>query len=169
MKSVDKKDFAGVGVLVKTHGIKGEFKLSLNVPQEITEKEWVMLEIQAKPVPFFVESIRYSSPDEAIVKLRGVDSISEASEFLGFRMLLPKNMISNPEAFIDNHLLGYMLIDAVAGALGELHSLHEMPTQTLFETTFHGKQCLIPAVREFISFIDERKKEIHLRLPEGLL
>ena len=164
MKSIHRKDFIVVGVVEKAHGTKGELKFSFE--QKIQLKEWVFIEINEKPVPFFIQSV---SQNQTIIKLEGIDTPDEAERFVNSNILLPANQTKNRTRSVDVNVMGYLIIDETQGELGEVQEIEEMPQQILLHTTFRGKQLLIPAVDEFITEINDKKKVIYLSLPEGLI
>jgi len=163
MKSINRKDFIAVGSVSRTHGTRGELRLDLNSQTDFNE--WAFLEIQGKPVPFYIESVA-GTEDAPIIKLEGIDSMDEAAKLAGLAYLIPGK---ERKSKADASLIGYQLHDEEAGDLGLLEELVELPQQLFLKTTFNGKELLIPAVEDFIIDINKRKKIISLQLPEGLL
>lgn len=166
MKSIDKKDFIAAGVIEKAHGTKGELRLGLDT--NLPLKEWVFIEINKKPVPFFIE---HASQNEfqTIVKLEGIDDLQRASGLTGHQVLLLSKKGSKKRMSIDKTVEGFTLTDSFFGSLGKVEKVEESPGQVLFSTTYQDRELLIPAVEEFILKIDQKKKTIYLNLPEGLL
>lgn len=164
MKSIQRKDFIAAGTVEKTHGTKGELRLGLE--QATNLKEWVFLEIQGKPVPFFIQSI---SGDQSIVKLEGIDTPVQAARFTGMQLLVPARRGKRKTRANDLDVTGFMLVDATLGELGRVEEVEELPQQLLLRTTYEGRELLIPAVEEFIIGINEEEQRIDLELPEGLI
>ena len=81
IKSIARKDFIQAGSVDKTHGTKGELRISLTTDKSF--KEWAFLEIQGKPVPFYIQSLQPTFDDGALLKLRDINSVEKASEFVG--------------------------------------------------------------------------------------
>ena len=167
MKSIARKDFISVGVIEKTHGTQGEMRIQFNIRKPLTE--WAFLEIQGKPVPFYVESFQFTFEDEAMLKLRDVQSMEKAAQYVGYELLVPKGKQRKRDVYKEDEFVGYTLIDEQLGTIGVVEALEEYPNQLLFRTQYQNHEVLIPAVEAFIKDINEAEQTIHLQLPEGLL
>ena len=79
-----------LGHVIKTHGLKGEVNIFLDVdhPSEYQELGSVFVEINQKLVPFFIESIQLKG-NKALVKFEDVDSLEEAEELQSKRIYRP--------------------------------------------------------------------------------
>ncbi|MFY8191392.1 MAG: hypothetical protein ACOVK9_10530, partial [Bacteroidia bacterium] len=86
MKTIQREDFQEVGSAVKVHGTKGELKFVLT--QNFKIKEWAFLEFRGKPVPFYIEHTKAEFADEMIMKLRSIDSVEQASTYIGKPLLM---------------------------------------------------------------------------------
>lgn len=166
MKSIQRKDFVIAGVVEKAHGTKGELKFQLE--QKIKLKEWVFLEIQEKPVPFFIESIS-ENLYQPIIKLGDIDTVNEAENYTGLNVLVPMKQTKSRTRAVDLDIIGFELIDSKLGYIGKVDSIEEMPHQLMIKTIVNENEVLIPAVEEFITDIDEQTKTVHLKLPEGII
>ncbi len=166
MKSINRKDFIVAGVVEKIHGTKGGLRLSIE--QKIKIKEWVFIEINNKPVPFFIESIS-GNDDHRIVQLQDIENPKEAQRFVGNTILVPITKTSRKTKKVDLDIINFLLIDETHGELGKVEDVEELPQQLIIHTTFKGKELLIPAVDEFILEISAKKKTIYLSLPDGIL
>lgn len=167
MKSIARKDFIAVGSIDKTHGTKGELRITLTSDKPINE--WAFLEIQGKPVPFKVESFSPTFEDGAIIKLRGIDKMEQAEPFVGYIILLPKGKRRKGEVYTEDDFTGFSLVDEKLGEIGVVESIEEFPNQLLIKTTYNGNEVLIPAVEAFIAEINEETRTILLNLPDGLI
>jgi 16S rRNA processing protein RimM len=45
----------------------------------------------------------------------------------------------------------------------------DLPLQALLQIAFGEKELLVPLVDEIIVKVDRKKKELHIRAPEGLI
>jgi 16S rRNA processing protein RimM len=167
MKSIARKDFTAAGVIDKTHGTKGDMRITLDSDTPI--KEWAFLEIQGKPVPFYVEAIQHTFGDEAILKLQNVSSVEQASRYIGLTVLLPIGKRNKKKVYVEDDFTGYQLWDEKLGNIGVVEALEEFPNQLMISTTYNGAEVYIPAVEAFIEEVNEVTRTIHLNLPEGLL
>jgi 16S rRNA processing protein RimM len=167
MKSLQIKDFIVIGAVAKTHGTAGELRLDAN--QKLKQKEWVMIDFNQKPVPFFMEQCRELLPNEYLVKLRDYNTIEAVQDFVGRKIYYYTTKAIKSKKQIDESIIGYTLIDLEKGTIGQLEEMVKMPGQTLFQTTYKYTELLIPAVADFIDEINHEKQIIYLKLPEGLI
>lgn len=167
MKSIARKDFIAVGTIDKTHGTKGELRITLSSNKQF--KEWAFLEIQGKPVPFMVESLSPTFDNGALLKLTNINTIEQASQYVGYTLLLPKGKRNKGEVYNEDDFIGFTLIDEKLGKIGMVDAIEEYPNQLIIQTTYKGNEVLIPAVEAFIKEIDEAARVIYLNLPEGLV
>jgi 16S rRNA processing protein RimM len=167
MKSVARKDFIQAGTVDKTHGTKGELRITLTTDKPF--KEWAFLEIQGKPVPFYIESFQRTFDQEALIGFQGINSVEQASRYVGYTLLVPKGKRKKAEVYAEDDFTGFRLTDEKLGEIGTVEAIEEYPNQLLIRTTYKGSSVLIPAVEAFITSINEDEKLILLDLPEGLL
>ena len=55
------------------------------------------------------------------------------------------------------------------GNIGTLVKVMDLPRQSLLQIAFEDKEILVPLVDEVIMKVDRKKKELHIRAPEGLI
>ncbi len=171
MKVIRKEELVQIGFISKPHGFKGEliFAIETGEPEDYENLKFFFIELDGKPVPFFVEEIKARATD-IIVKLEDVNTEAEAKTLLGKSIFLDESEIDPVEDEIDwNSLIGYMVFDSNAGKLGVLESIEEYPQQLIGKCTINGKEVLFPINEDLIVSIDDEKQELHLDLPEGLL
>ena len=72
---------------------------------------------------------------------------------------------SEDDEYTWRHFTGWQVVDAVAGAIGEIEHVEDSTANTIF---FVGDK-LIPATEDFIERIDAKERTIYMILPEGLL
>jgi 16S rRNA processing protein RimM len=154
LKTINRKDFDVIGSVVKVHGNFGELKIQLNQKEKL--KEWAFLEIREKPVPFLLESFRHLTGNEYLIKLKNIDTVDKAADFIGYHLMMPLKKGAKRKQKVDDEI-------------GRVEELIEMPMQLLFRTTYNNKELLIPAVEPIIQWVDDETKEIGLDLPDGLL
>jgi 16S rRNA processing protein RimM len=167
LKTINRKDFDLVGSVLKTHGNFGAVKIQLLQKEKI--KEWAFLEIREKPIPFYIEDLKQTSPTEYILQLKGIDSVDKAIDLIGLGFLLPRKKGLRRQKEISGQLLGFEIIDIHLGTIGKVEEVLEMPMQILLKTTYKGNECLIPAIEPIIQGIDEEEEVIEVELPEGIL
>jgi len=168
---VRKEDCVYIGQLVKTHGIKGEIVLQnpQGITDQIFEKEWVMVNIDQQPVPFFLESIRELDEQSILVKLEDIDNNDQADTLRGMEVMLKSDKqnkktdkLTNPE-----NIHGFNVSDQNLGTLGVVTGFIDHPQNPLIEIN-HGK-ILIPLQADLIIEINPNEKQILFDLPGGLI
>ncbi|HPW25988.1 MAG TPA: hypothetical protein PLY31_02530 [Tenuifilaceae bacterium] len=162
-----------VGFIQRTHGVKGEIQISVAssagvLPEEL---ELVFLDIEGIPVPFFIQGIVAISDEILIVKFDEVDSVEEAAELVGLRVLLPCGCLSNDDGGVPfSSLVGYRLFSTKNEELGIITRYEEFAYNALFAVTAKsGKGLLIPAAENLISRIDDAERIVWMDIPQGLL
>jgi 16S rRNA processing protein RimM len=65
-------------------------------------------------------------------------------------------------------LVGFRLFDGELD-LGEILEVIEQPHQVLCRIDLEGKEALIPLHEETLRGIDQKKREVRVELPDGLL
>lgn len=155
------------GTVVKTHGTKGEVKISTDIKVKLTE--WAFLEIREKPVPFYIQHVNQTQPNEFLVTLQDVSTVEQAQELLSLSVLVPKTKGKRKASTNEFNLNGFMLIDVNVGEIGEVVGIEELPQQTMLVAHYKQQQIMIPLVEAFIHDVDEEKEIIYLSLPDGFL
>lgn len=159
-----------IGRLGKAHGVHGE--LTFHFDDDVfdrVEADYLVVEAEGILVPFFIEEYRFRSDSTALVKLEGVDSQERARELTNCDVFFPRHLAETDgdEPLTYAFLVGFTIVDAQTGdRVGVIDSVDESTLNILFCL---DDGTLIPAAEELIEVIDSERKEIALRLPEGLL
>lgn len=158
-----------IGKLGKTHGVSGEISFLLDDDVfDRTDADYLILDIDGILVPFFIDSYRFKTDSNALMKFDGIDTQERARELTGCDVYFPRVLFDDDDDSISwAELVGYSLIDNNSGkVIGEIASIDDTTINILFELTT-GK--LIPASEELITHIDTKKQQIYINLPEGIL
>lgn len=161
-----------IGWVVKPHGTKGVVTIFLDVdsPENYREMESVFVDINKKPVPFFIEWIRVNGK-KALVQFEGLDSMERAEDIRSKKLYLP--LSSLPKSQKDrpgyNDIIGYAMEDRVYGSIGLIEDVYKKKGQDLFVVDHKGHEVLVPVTDEWIVKIEHKKKKIIVDLPEGLI
>jgi 16S rRNA processing protein RimM len=162
-----------LGRITKVSGYEGAVAVKLEkiFTENIPQLESVFLEIEGRPVPFFISGLEYSGAD--ILKLRfvGYDSVEKISEFTGCRVFLTNEFIDEKNQNKDNQLLiDYYVYTKESILIGPILEIISNNGQWLLNIDSPGnKNILIPFHEDFIISIDKRKKTVVMDIPEGLL
>lgn len=162
-----------IGRIGKTHGVKGEvtFHFTDDVFDRV-DADYVFVETEGIPVPFFFEEYRFRNEESAIVKFEGIETADRAAELTGCDVYFPRELSDEEDGELTwSEIVGFdIILDGSQQTLGTVTSVDLTTINTLFELrTPDGKSLLIPANDDFITDIDRDARCITMRLPEGLL
>lgn len=157
-----------VGFIKKTHGFKGVVKIHIeNSAFKPKQTEPLMLDINKKVVPFFIEQIS-GDAKEWQIKFEDIHSVDEAEEIIGLSAFTERKDAEDPELW-EVGAVGYSVIDKHLGAIGEVTDHIQKPGQDLLEVTFNSETFFIPFVEAMIIKVDNKKGILYTDLPEGLI
>lgn len=167
-----KEDCFYLGRVAKTHGIKGEITIKLDVddPSAYHDMKYFLLEINKVLTPFFVEKI-VSSSDKFFVTIQDIRTVEAASALTGKEVFLPLEMLPklSGKQFYYHEVKGFMVVDAEKGELGPIADVIEYPTQAIIQVFKDKKEILIPILDQVIQKVDRKAKKLYIKAPEGLI
>mgnify|MGYP001995073603 FL=1 len=165
-----KEDCFFLGIISKKHGYKGDIniKLDVNSSEKYKELDYLFIDLNGNLVPFFISSLRFKNNNFALVKFEDINDEDSANSLIGKSTYLPLNLLEKDERPLQalNH---FQVIDKNHGELGQVIAIQENNLQDLMVIDFKGTELLIPFVENYIESIDNKKKEIHLHTPDGLI
>jgi len=157
-----------IGRLGKAHGVKGE--VSFMFDDDIFDRvdaDYLVLDIDGILVPFFIEEYRFRSDTVALMKFEDIDTQQRAAELTGSDVYFPRALAEEDNAPTLALLVGFDLVEANEGrVVGRIAAIDDSTANLLFELE-DGR--LIPASDKLIDDIDQQRRVITMRLPEGLL
>ncbi|UXP33127.1 ribosome maturation factor RimM [Reichenbachiella agarivorans] len=160
-----------LGYVIKTHGLKGEIQIFLDVddPYDYQDLESVFVKQGNTLVPFFLEYIQVN-PRKSITKFEDVNALEDAEKLVGCELHLPLDNLPPLEdgEYYFHQLVGLMLLDE-GKEIGIVDSVYEIAPQNLISLTHMGHEVMIPINDEIILSVDFDQKLIHANLPEGLI
>lgn len=163
-----------VGFVHKPHGINGEVVIRFQEEYYETLEEYptLLLEIDNLLVPFFIakEGLRFKSAESVITQLEWIDSDKKAKELCGYSVYVDRMDVIELEDEMSPHtLVGFHLMGEDQQPIGQITQVLDYAGNLLLEVDYQGKEVLVPLNEELIVRLDEDKKEIELRIAEGLL
>jgi 16S rRNA processing protein RimM len=162
-----------LGRITKVSGYEGAVAVKVEkfFTENIPQMESVFLEIEGRPVPFFISGMEYSGADILKLWFEGYDSTEKISEFIGCRIFLTNEIEDGKNQRPDNQLLiGYQVYTGESVLLGPISDIISNNGQWLLNIVYlNKKNVLIPFHEDFIIRIDKRKKVVVMDIPEGLL
>lgn len=167
-----KDDCFYLGRIAKTHGIKGEVTIRLDVddPSAYHDMKYFLLEINKVLTPFFVEKMTCSG-DKVFVKVQDINTVEAASALTGKEVFLPLELLPklSGKQFYYHEVKGFLLIDEIHGELGPINDVIEYPTQAIIQVFKDKKEVLIPILDQVIQKVDRKTKKLYIKAPDGLI
>ena len=160
-----------LGRITKVSGYEGAVAVKLEkiFTENIPPMESVFLEIEGRPVPFFIADIDYSGADILRLQFEGYETGEKVNEFVGCRVFLTSGVDEDNFSAQDTGLTGYIVIVEKDKFLGTVYEVIQNPGQWLLNVLSPDKKSfLIPLHEDFIVSIDKKKKTIKMDIPEGL-
>ena len=167
------KDLLEVGVVVGTHGLKGDLKIrplptgDLALPGART----VYLK-DSEGLPVRHEAVR-SSPHKQniLLRLSGLENLAAVEGLIGASILmdnvdLPK---LDDDQFYWSDLEGMSVFDRQHGEIGRVVGMFSTPAHDILEIEGPAGEILIPAVEPFLLKLDRDSGSLHVDLPDGLI
>jgi len=162
-----------IGFFGKPHGIKGEITIIFHsFSFELDECRFIFCELDGIFVPFVIESLRLTKKDVAFIKLKGIDSETDAKTFTNKEVYFQREYVTDNISADDptwNDLIGFRLIDELRGDVGEIVDIDDSTLNLLFIIQQDQQEFAVPAHIDFIIDIRTQEKILFARLPEGIL
>lgn len=160
------------GKITKTHGLKGEVTIKLDVanPADFAELRYVLIEDRGNLIPYFIENQKING-DKMFVQFQDVTRVEQAAAFLGKAVFLSNEMMPelDEDEFYYKEIVGFKLVDMVKGEIGEISDVLEYPTQAVIQVMKDGKEILIPIHDDIIQKVNKKAKTLIVKAPEGLI
>ena len=158
-----------IGKIVNTVGLKGEVKV-YNYSDSIEIYETIE-SIYVEDRLTVIENVR-AQKNMVILKLEGADDRNAAEALRGKELYIPEDDLPElPEGqYYVRDLIGMSVTEEDGNLLGHVTDVLQNTAQDIFEVeSENGKKLLIPKVDQFVLDIDAEKREITVRLIEGML
>ncbi|MEI6947858.1 ribosome maturation factor RimM [Paraflavisolibacter sp. H34] len=165
-------EYFKVGKLVSAFGLKGELILQHNLGKKTSLKGLNALFVEERKnsfIPWFIESTRIKSEEEIYLKLQDVNTREAAVKLAQKEVWFPEADFKKFSAKSSPiNLLGFDIVEHHK-TLGKILEVIEQPHQVLCRIEIEGKEVLIPLNEQTLLKIDNRKNQVIVELPEGLL
>lgn len=161
-----------IGEISRPHGVRGEVKVRprTNLPRRfdklVGKKVWV--EPEGRPAEGRFLKVQRVRPhgDYVLVKFEGVDSIEEAGKLRGHEIYIHRDMrepLSEGEFYVED-LIGAEVVTEEGEVLGKVDKIENLPANDVMVVG----DLLIPMIKDVIREVDLERKQIVVRLLEGL-
>ena len=139
-------------------------------PGDFKDLRYVLIEDRGNLIPYFIENQKING-DKMIVQLQDVKKVEQAVAFMGKAVFLPNELMPelDEDDFYFKEIVGFKMIDALKGEIGEISDILEYPTQAVIQVMKDGKEILIPIHDDIIQKVDKKAKTLTVKTPEGLI
>jgi len=161
-----------LGRVLKIQGYDGTLtvKLEKDFIENIPAMESVFLEIDGKPVPFFIASSAYEGGEILKLRLEGYGSYEKANGFAGCTVYLTSGGEKREPSTANGNIAGFRVMLNSKTIIGDIEEIIRNPGHDLMKIISpEKKEILIPFHEDFILWFDEKNRTITVQLPEGLL
>jgi 16S rRNA processing protein RimM len=161
--------YTKIGNIVKTYGNEGEVLVKIFKDINLEKCESVFVSINNKPIPFFIDSITQRSDMQFVISFDGINTNEKALEICPCEILLDDEVFNNHSINNDfTYVVGYSVYNKDV-FIGNVTDVVDTGMQEILKVDHNGTEILIPWVDEIVTSIDENKKTIKTKLPEGLI
>jgi 16S rRNA processing protein RimM len=158
-------NFTEIGYFSKTHGLKGELQLNITRDFDIENCNALIVKLSSGDSPQFISEFR-ENKNGFNVLLEEIDSVEKAKNFVGKKVLVNEEFVFEEEK---NPLIGYTLVDENFGEVGVIADIDDSGVNPVFTIDHKGKQVILPYNDDFVSEIEESKRIVRYKAPEGLI
>ena len=171
----DNNQLVEIAYVVKPHGLKGHLNIKIieKKSTKILKKDYqVFLNISGMPVPFFVEEIKTTGINTAIIKLKYINSLDIINRYdFSSIYVISKDIkyVQTEHTEENSEFESYEVFDKQHGFIGIVAGLNLIPGNPVIEIDFNQKNIILPFSENFIEKIDHKNKKIYITSPEGLI
>ncbi len=164
--------FFEIGEIVKSHGLKGRMKVTCYVERDeafASLRKVLIAKENKEPRDYAVRKI---TPHRTFffLELETVDTVESAEALIGSRVLIPES--ERPELPGDEYywrdLLGVRVVTEEGRFLGHIESIFPTGSNDVYVCGGGEREILLPAISDVILNIDLEKREMVVRLLDGL-
>lgn len=172
-------DYALVGKIIGTFGIKGEVKVKSETSFADTRFKpgsKLLLKVNDKYLDVEIKSHRTHKNMELVSfskigsKILNAD-INEIESYVGCEIYVDHSSLDELDEgeFYYSDLIGLLVYDTNNNYIGEVIEIRELPRGILLEVKTEKKNALIPFVDEFIDEVNLEENAIYINVIEGLI
>ena len=164
-----------VGVIIKTHGIKGEVKVypTTDSPFRFDELEHVKLKLSGKTVrELHVEGVKHFK-DIVILKFKGIDNINDVEQYKGAELYIPREEgaeLAEGEYYIAD-IIDIEVVTDKGEKLGVVRDVLETGANDVYivKRYDNGKDLLLPVIPDCILDTDIENNIMTVHVMDGLM
>lgn len=167
------EDILRVGVITKTHGIRGEVKVfpTTDDPKRFKKLKEVLLDTGKERRKMAIESCRFQK-NLVILKFKGIDNINDVEQYRKCDLYVSrKNAVRlepNENFIVD--LIGLKVVLENGSEFGILTDVLKTGANDVYVVeTSDGKEVLLPAIKQCILDVNLDEKKVMIHLMKGLV
>ncbi len=162
------EEISPIGIFGKTHGIKGEINLELNVDFDLENTPYIIVDIDGIFVPFFINDYRYKSDTVALVQFEDIDTEERVRPFFGKKAYVKKEVLDDGEEdeLSINYYVGFTMLTPQRTVIGQIVEIDDSTANVLFVL---DNDALIPVGAVEVLDLDPDRHTMIVEVPEGLL
>jgi len=162
-----------VGVIVRTHGIRGEVKVypTTDSPDRFDELTEVIVQKNNHKKYLKLENVRHFK-NLVILKFEGIDDIADAEPLKGCDVFIDRKYAAKLEEgeFYIGDIIGLEVIDDTGIRIGKIKDVMETGANDVYLVERDEmKDLLLPAIKECILDTDIENNVMTVHLMDGLL
>ena len=165
-----KKNWVLIGKILKSHGIKGEMKLS---NRDSSSSLTIGCELYFEGSEIGRKVIGLKGINDSLIKVEDIESRNDADQFVGSNVYVLTESLpgTSSEEFYFHRILNFSLINSNSlSNLGVILKYYNNGAQTIAVVRpAEGKLIDIPLIKGSIKEIDYKNKRILMEVNEGLL
>jgi 16S rRNA processing protein RimM len=167
------KDLFQVGVVVGTHGLRGDLKVRALPHGDLAlpAARSVFIEDSEGRLTRY-ETVRTSQNKKNILlRLAGLDSLDAVAALVGASVWMARTDLPELDGgqYYWFDLEGLEVVDQKLGSIGHVVGMFSTPAHDILEVDGEQGEILIPAIAPFLVRVDRDKGLLHVNLPEGLV
>ncbi|MDD5712564.1 MAG: ribosome maturation factor RimM [Smithellaceae bacterium] len=161
-----------IGKIVKTHGLKGYFKVASFLDSgEVLEtlKDVCIKGERDLPVNYTVESVQIAR-QSFFIKLEGIDSIEAALPLIGYLVMIDSSELGAlaEDEYYWKDILGLDVVTEEGLRVGRVEEIFPTGSNDVYVVRGGQRELLLPAIGDVVKEIDIAKGKMVVRLLEGL-
>jgi 16S rRNA processing protein RimM len=169
---MSQEEHVRLGRLTKPFGVHGEVRLALDdaVAGLSEVPEVLFLQEDERLFPWFVRTWREHGDGAIVLALEDIDSPERVRGLCGHDVYVDASLVeANAEELGRRALIGYQVIDQDQRPVGAILEILDQTAQWLAVVEHRGRKVMLPLDDALILDLDESRRQVQLRIPEGLL
>lgn len=171
---IREEEIFSIGQVTKTRGLQGEVEIRFT--DDIFDRgdaEYLVLDMDGIPVPYFWEEFRFKNDTTAIFKFMDLDNEASARHIVGRGVFYPRSAIPEEESdTLSSYkaLRGFSVSDEKGRSVGIVDEVDDSSANILLRlSSENGDELYLPFHDDLLITFDLRRRILQMHIPEGLL